>query len=81
MITLNELAIHRARLLRDLEQHPTETRRDLRVLDNKIVAQNAVSVDDAVVKLELALELARHEGEGSDRVARLIDDALHALRH
>lgn len=88
MLTLNELAIHRARLLRGNGEHD-ESR--VAELDRLIVRQHALNLDDAVVKLELAREIAQRlaetpggmpEGldEGAELVC-LIDDVLHVLRH
>lgn len=80
MPTLSELAIHRARLLR----HRTdfETLNDdagLSALDRQIIVQPAVTPEDAIAKLQLACERAR-AGECSE-VVRLIEGALHVLRH
>lgn len=78
MQTLSELAIQRARLLRDHRRHPRQAHPGLRLIDRQILDQPAASLDDAVVKLELARELAALEG--SRRLVRLIEDALRVLR-
>ena len=80
MLTLNELAIHRARLLRQQDGiNPREEETTISALDDQIIAQAAVTPEDAVAKLELARELAR--ADGCPRVVRLIEGALEVLRH
>ncbi len=80
MPTLSELAIHRARLLRHKDGFETmDDDPGLSALDRQIIVQPAVTPEDATAKLELACERAR-AGECSE-VVRLIEGALHVLRH
>jgi hypothetical protein len=80
MPTLSELAIHRARLLRRKDGFKTlGDDAGLSALDRQIIAQPAVTPEDAIAKLELACERAR-AGECSE-VVRLIEGALNVLRN
>jgi hypothetical protein len=80
MPTLSELAIHRARLLRHRDDFNTlDDGPGLSDLDRQIIAQPAITPEDAIAKLELACERAR-AGEFSE-VVRLIEGALHVLRY
>lgn len=88
MLTLNELAIHKARLLRGEGEHD-EAR--IAELDRLIIGQHAVNLDDAIIKLELAREMAHMLDHSLDRdyreieelaeIVTLIDDVLRVLRH
>lgn len=88
MLTLNELAIHKARLLRG-EGERAQTR--IAELDRLIIVQHALNLDDAIIKLELAREMAHkldqsldhgyQDIEATGEIATLIDDVLRVLRH
>ncbi|MEQ8357682.1 MAG: hypothetical protein RH942_19265 [Kiloniellaceae bacterium] len=80
MHTLNELAIFRARLLRD-HHHlgPGSTKATVRQLDAAIISRPATTPDEGIAKLELARDLAA--AEGLSDVVRLIEGALLVLRH
>lgn len=80
MHTLNELAIVRARLLRDhhqLDRGTTEA--TINQLDATIIARPATTPDEGIAKLELARDLAT--GEGRSDIVKLIEGALLVLRH
>ena len=80
MPTLSELAIHRAWLLRNRDDlDGWVDGEDLSSLDRQIIAQPAITLEDAIAKLELACERA-HAGECPE-VVSLIDGALRVLRH
>jgi hypothetical protein len=80
MHTLNELAIVRARLLRE---HQQLDRRAMEAtvgqLDATIIARPATTPDEGIAKLELARDLANGEGHGD--IVKLIEGALLVLRH
>lgn len=88
MLTLNELAIHKARLLRGAGEHD-QTR--IAELDRLIIGQHALNLDDAIIKLELARDMAHkldrslngdyQDIEVTGEVVSLIDDVLRVLRH
>ena len=88
MLTLNELAIHKARLLRGEGAHDESK---VAELDRLIIGQHAVNLDDAIIKLELAREMAHTLDRSQDRdyrdieelaeIVTLIDDVLRVLRH
>lgn len=80
MHTLNELAIFRARLLRD-PQHLGNGSMEatVRELDEAIIARPATTPDEAIAKLELARDLALDEGQAD--LVKLIEGALLVLRH
>jgi len=80
MHTLNELAIFRARLLRDhhhLGRRTTEA--TISKLDETIISRPASTPDEGIAKLELARDLA--VDEGCSDVVKLIEGALLVLRH
>lgn len=80
MHTLNELAIFRARLLRD-PQHlgNGSTEATVRQLDAAIIERPATTPDEGIAKLELARDLAG--GDGQSDIVKLIEGALLILRH
>lgn len=80
MHTLNELAIFRARLLRD-PQHLSNgsTESTVSELDAAIIARPATTPDEGIAKLELARDMALAESQTD--IVRLIDGALLVLRH
>ena len=80
MHTLNELAIFRARLLRD-HQHLGRRVAEATIsqLDKTIISRPATTPDEAIAKLELARDLAATEGRSD--IVRLIEGALLVLRH
>lgn len=80
MHTLNELAIFRARLLRDhhqLDRGTTEA--TVSQLDATIISRPATTPDEGIAKLELARDLAASEGQTD--IVKLIEGALLVLRH
>lgn len=86
MLTLSELAIHKARLLRG--EHDQSR---VAELDRMIIVQHALNLDDAIIKLELAREMAHKLDRSLDsdyteieevaEIVTLIDDVLRVLRH
>ncbi|WP_340119755.1 hypothetical protein [Pelagibius sp. 7325] len=80
MHTLNELAIFRARLLRDPHQLGRGTSEAmLSQLDEAIISRPATTPDEAIAKLELARDLAA--AKGKTKIVKLIEGALLVLRH
>lgn len=80
MHTLNELAIFRARLLRDHQQLSRGTKEaTLSQLDDAIISRPATTPDEGIAKLELARDLAARDGAA--KIVKLIEGALHVLRH
>ncbi|WP_299622705.1 hypothetical protein [Pelagibius sp.] len=80
MHTLNELTIHRARLLREQDQHdPVAAEESVSELDEEIISRAANTPDEAIAKLELARDLASIDG--CPNVVKLIEGALLVLRH
>ncbi|WP_420348428.1 hypothetical protein [Pelagibius sp.] len=80
MHTLNELTIHRARVLRELDQlSRTEAEASVSELDEEIISRPANTPDEGFAKLELARDLAAIDG--CPNVVKLIEGALLALRH
>jgi hypothetical protein len=80
MQTLNELAIFRARLLRDPQQLGRgSTEATISQLDQTIISRPATTPDEGIAKLELARDLAN--SEGSANIVKLIEGALLVLRH
>jgi hypothetical protein len=80
MHTLNELAIFRARLLRDHQQlDGGTTEATVSQLDETIISRPATTPDEGIAKLELARDLAASEGHTN--VVKLIEGALLVLRH
>ena len=80
MQTLNELAIFRARLLRDhhqLDRGTTEA--TLSQVNETIISRPATTPDEGIAKLELARELAA--AKGHKKIVKLIEGALLVLRH
>ena len=80
MHTLNELAIFRARLLRD-SHHLGNGSAEVTIseLDAAIIERAATTPDEAIAKLELARDLA--ETKGQSDIVKLIEGALLVLRH
>jgi len=80
MHTLNELAIVRARLLREQHQLGRGTvQATISELDAAIISRPATTPDEGIAKLDLARDLAA--GEGRDDIVKLIEGALLVLRH
>ncbi len=80
MHTLNELAIFRARLLRDHHQlDGGTTEATVSQLDATIISRPATTPDEGIAKLDLARDLAASEGQTD--VVKLIEGALLVLRH
>lgn len=80
MHTLNELAIVRARLLRDTGQlDPAAAEASISELDEAIISRPATSPDEGIAKLELARDLAAAKGKA--KIVKLIEGALLVLRH
>lgn len=80
MHTLNELAIVRARLLRDQHQLGRGTvDATVSELDAAIISRPATTPDEAIAKLELARDLAT--AEAREDIVKLIVGALRVLRH
>jgi hypothetical protein len=80
MHTLNELAIFRARLLRDHHQRdPDAAQASLSELDETIISRPAATHDEGIAKLELARDLAA--AKGKTKIVKLIEGALLVLRH
>lgn len=80
MHTLNELAIVRARLLRDHHQLDRRTMEaTVSQLDATIIARPATTPDEGIAKLELARDMAAREGRTD--IVKLIEGALLVLRH
>ncbi|MGF1594853.1 MAG: hypothetical protein ACFCUW_16345 [Kiloniellaceae bacterium] len=80
MHTLNELAIVRARLLRETHQ-PGRGSVDATVsqLDEAIISRPATTPDEGIAKLELARDLAAAKRQ--TKIVKLIEGALLVLRH
>ena len=80
MHTLNELAIFRARLLRDPHQ-PGRAVAEATIsqLDEAIISRPATTPDEGIAKLELARDLAA--AKGKTKIVKLIEGALLVLRH
>jgi len=80
MHTLNELAIFRARLLRDARQlDRAAAEASLSELDEAIISRPATTPDEGIAKLELARDLAA--AKGKTKIVKLIEGALLVLRH
>ena len=80
MHTLNELAIVRARLLRDHHQLGNgATAATVRQLNEAIISRPATTPDEGIAKLELARDLAAAKGKA--KIVKLIEGALLVLRH
>lgn len=80
MHTLNELAIFRARLLRDPHQLGNDsTEATLSQLNEAIISRPATTPDEGIAKLELARDLAA--AKGKTKIVKLIEGALLVLRH
>ncbi len=80
MHTLNELTIHRARVLREQDLHDRgAAEASVSDLDDEIIARPATTPDEGIAKLELARDLAAIEG--CPNVVKLIEGALLVLRH
>lgn len=80
MHTLNELAIFRARLLRDARQlDRAAAEASLSELDEAIISRPATTPDEGIAKLELARDLAASKGK--TKIVKLIEGALLVLRH
>jgi hypothetical protein len=80
MHTLNELAIFRARLLRDHDQLDRGTMEaTVSQLDATIISRPATTPDEGIAKLDLARDLAASEGQAD--IVKLIEGALLVLRH
>lgn len=80
MHTLNELAIFRARLLRDARQlDRAAAEASLSELDEAIISRPATTPDEGIAKLELARDLAA--AKGKIKIVKLIEGALLVLRH
>lgn len=80
MHTLNELAIVRARLLRENGQRdPAVAEATISQLDEAIISRPATSPDEGIAKLELARDLAA--AKGKTKIVKLIEGALQVLRH
>ncbi|HMA13684.1 MAG TPA: hypothetical protein VKP12_02785 [Kiloniellaceae bacterium] len=78
--TLNELAIYRARLLREARQlDRAAAAAGLSELDEAIISRPATTPDEGIAKLELARELAA--AKGKIKIVKLIEGALMVLRH
>jgi len=78
--TLNELAIYRARLLRDARQlDRAAAEASLSELDEAIISRPATTPDEGIAKLELARDLAA--AKGKIKIVKLIEGALLVLRH
>ncbi|HEY9537269.1 MAG TPA: hypothetical protein VIS03_06705 [Kiloniellaceae bacterium] len=78
--TLNELAIVRARLLRDHQQRDsTLAEASISELDDAIISRPATTPDEGIAKLELARDLAA--AKGKTKIVKLIEGALLVLRH
>jgi hypothetical protein len=80
MHTLNELAIFRARLLRDHHQlGRAVAEASISQLDETIISRPATTPDEGIAKLELARDLAA--AKGKTKIVQLIEGALLVLRH
>ena len=80
MHTLNELNIHRARVLREQDQVDRgAAEASVSDLDEEIISRPAMTPDEAIAKLELARDLAGIDG--CPNVVKLIEGALLVLRH
>ncbi|MEO3429951.1 hypothetical protein AAFN88_13900 [Pelagibius sp. CAU 1746] len=80
MHTLNELAIFRARLLRDHHHLDRGTMEDtVSQLDATIISRPATTPDEGIAKLELARDMAATDGHTD--LVKLIEGALMVLRH
>jgi hypothetical protein len=80
MHTLNELAIVRARLLREQHQLGRGTvNASISELDAAIISRPATTPDEGIAKLDLARDLA--SSEGREDIVKLIEGALLVLRH
>ena len=80
MHTLNELAIVRARLLREQHQLGRGTvNATISELDEAIISRPATTPDEGIAKLDLARDLA--SSEGREDIVKLIEGALLVLRH
>lgn len=78
--TLNELAIYRARLLREARQlDRAAAEASLSELDEAIISRPATTPDEGIAKLELARDLAA--AKGKTKIVKLIEGALLVLRH
>ncbi len=80
MHTLNELTIHRARVLREQDQlDPSAAEASVSDLDEEIISRPATNPDEGIAKLELARDLAAIDG--CPNIVKLIEGALQVLRH
>jgi len=80
MHTLNELAIFRARLLRDVQQLDSAVAEaSISELNDTIISRPATTPDEGIAKLELARDLAA--AKGKTKIVKLIEGALLVLRH
>jgi hypothetical protein len=80
MHTLNELAIFRARLLRDQHQiDRSVTEASISQLNETIISRPATTPDEGIAKLELARDIAAAKGKA--KIVKLIEGALLVLRH
>ena len=80
MHTLNELAIYRARLLREARQlDRAAAEASLSELNEAIISRPATTPDEGIAKLELARDLAASKGK--TKIVKLIEGALLVLRH
>src|SRR3546814_14169344 len=80
MHTLNELAIFRARLLREHRQPGGAlAEASISQLDETIISRPATNPDEGIAKLELARDLAAATGKTT--IVQHIEGALLVLRH
>jgi hypothetical protein len=80
MHTLNELAIFRARLLRDQRQiDRSVAEASISQLNETIISRPATTPDEGIAKLELARDIAA--AKGKTKIVKLIEGALLVLRH
>ncbi|MGF1629451.1 MAG: hypothetical protein ACFCUT_08275 [Kiloniellaceae bacterium] len=80
MHTLNELAIFRARLLRDQRQIDRSVAdATISQLNETIISRPATTPDEGIAKLELARDIAA--AKGKTKIVKLIEGALLVLRH
>src|SRR3546814_9309233 len=80
MHTLNELAIFRARLLREHRQPGgAMAEASISQLDETIISRPATNPDEGIAKLELAPDLTA--AKGKTKIVQLIEGALLVLRH
>src|SRR3546814_5157753 len=80
MHTLNELAIFRARLLREHRQPGgAMAEASISQLDETIISRPATNPDEGIAKLELARDLAA--AKGKTKIVQLIEGALRSEEH